>query len=181
MEQFRRFEAPAMEFMSGPTVPTDSEWKSSGEAIVMVNSKVFPTAPSRYDAAYYRTHDPLGYIAPSVASQAYSNALPMLTPGAPFLPPHLGGGKRGTYSSMYAPSYASQQAPSQSGDTASIAGGMAPSSIGPNQWDRLKRRTSAGSVTAASDAFDYKTMQDDASTTYAPTGYAQSQAGYTDY
>jgi hypothetical protein len=25
MEQFRRFEAPAMEFMSGPTVPSDSK------------------------------------------------------------------------------------------------------------------------------------------------------------
>jgi hypothetical protein len=82
---------------------------------------------------------------------------------------------------MYAPSYASQQAPSQSGDTASIAGGVAPSSIMPNQWDRLKRRTSVGSIAATSDALDYKTMQDDTSTSYTPTSYAQSQAGYTDY
>jgi regulator of nonsense transcripts 1 len=143
--------------------------------------------PSRYDAAYYRTHDPVGYIpsdAQSVVSQAYSSTLPMFTPGAPFLPPHLGGtGKRGGTYSTYAQSYVSQQALSQSGDTASMVGGIAPSergSIMSTQWDRLKRRTSAGSLTA-SDAPDYKTMNDDASTSYAPTTYAQSQAGYTEY
>lgn len=101
----------------------------------------------------------------------------MFSAGAPFLPPHL---KKATYSS-YAQSYASQQAPSHSGDTASIAGGIAPSIVS-TQYHRLERRTSAGSLAAASDAPEYKTtMQDDSSTSYTATNYAQSQAGYTDY
>lgn len=187
MEQFKRFEAPAMEFLSGPTVATEGKSITAASCLSPASDFIplcVAPSPSRYDAAYYRTHDPIGYIPPdarSVVSQAYSSSLPMFQAGAPFLPPHLGGaGKRGTYSA-YAQSYASQQALSQAGDTASIAGAPSErSSIMSSQWDRLKRRTSAGSI-SNSDTGDYKTTNDDASTSYAPTSYAQSQAGYTDY
>lgn len=76
MEPFRRFEAPGSEFADGSGFPPEF------------------AAPSRYDTAFARTHDPIGYIpsdARSVVSQAYSSTLPVFPPGAPFLPPHLGG------------------------------------------------------------------------------------------
>lgn len=106
MEQFKRFETPSHDMMANGSQP----------------EQAVPAAQRQFDANFYRSHDPLGYVpsdARSVVSQAYSS-VPLFANGAgPFLPPHLGGGgKKGTYSS-YASSIISQQELSHRSDAAS--------------------------------------------------------------
>ena len=143
--------------------------------------------PSRFDASFYRTHDPLGYIpsdVQSLKSQAtYSSGLPMFTgTNGPFgqsLQRTAGGAKRSTYGS-YASSIISQDAgPSSVADTGSVAA----SSMAYSQSDRLRRRLSASSLAGASDlgslsTFDYKS-QDDAGDDDVKSQYAGTQSGVT--
>ncbi|ORX40933.1 hypothetical protein BD324DRAFT_612591 [Kockovaella imperatae] len=138
----------------------------------MDKGRVPGPAPSRFDA-YYRTHDLHGHVPPdaqSVISQAVTS-FPM---------------PKGKNYTGYASSVISQQP----GETASVAGGPAPS-IAFSQFDRLpheantdskaRRRLSFGSIapsdapTASMYAFGYKAGDDDAQS------IAPSQAGMTEF
>lgn len=163
--------------------------------------------PSRFDASFYRTHDPLGYIpsdVQSLRSQAtYSSGLPSFaaTTGGPFMPniPRggaNGGAKRSVYGG-YASSIISQDIglggvdsrSSVAGDGASVLGGVAPSvsaasSIAYSQADRLRRRGSLSSVAGASDMgslsqFDYKSQDDTADLDDMKSQYTGTQSGVT--
>lgn len=164
LDPFKRRDAPASEYLSrhepSATVP--------------------PPAANRFDPAYYRTHEPVSFVAPdaqSIASQAITNNVPIL-PGSAFAR------GRPTYGG-YASSIASQQPI----DTASLAG---QSSIGYSQFDRLdghsgdqvrprQRRLSAGSLapsdapTASMYGYNYKAGDDDT------RSVVTSQAGVTDF
>jgi len=140
-------------------------------------------APSRFDPAYYRTHDTISFVPPdaqSVVSQAVTNNLPIFGGGAPF------GGKNKMSYSGYASSVISQQ-PAESEMS------NQPRNIGFSQYDRLnatadavpakpRRRLSGGSLapsdapTASMYAFGYKAGYDDDAQSIAP-----SQAGVTDF
>ncbi|KAJ4478469.1 AAA domain-containing protein [Lentinula aciculospora] len=75
MDQFRRHEINARDYISGQGGGLTSDGRRSG-------------TPSRFDASFYRTHDALGYISSdvqSLRSQAtYSSGLPMFTATGPF-------------------------------------------------------------------------------------------------
>ncbi|KAF8495310.1 ATP dependent helicase [Gautieria morchelliformis] len=179
MDQFRRHEVNAKEALSTSGF---LDGRRSG-------------TPSRFDASFYRTHDPLGYIpsdVQSLKSQAtYSSGLPMFTgSNGPFgqgLQRTSSGTKRSTYGS-YASSIVSQDAgPSSITDAASIAGSAVPSerasSMAYSQSDRLRRRLSYSSLAGASDlgslsTFDYKS-QDDAVDDDVKSQYAGTQSGVT--
>ena len=175
MDQFRRHETPAKDFLVGGRSGT----------------------PSRFDASFYRTHDALSFIpsdVQSLRSQAtYSSGLPMFTSGGPFgpgIPRGVNGAKRSTYGS-YASSIISQDAgPSSSvTDNSSVIG----SAVGPSernmgmaysQSDRLRRRTSFSSVAGASDAgslsqYDYKSQDEAADMDDMKSQYAGTQSGVT--
>lgn len=132
--------------------------------------------PSRFDASFYRTHDPLGYIpsdVQSLRSQAtYSSGLPIFTgTSGPFgqaMTRSSNGQKRSVYGG-YASSIISQDVgPSSSIDTGSVLGGGISgraSSVAYSQSDRLRRRNSFSSMAGTSDLgsisqFDYKSQDD---------------------
>lgn len=137
--------------------------------------------PSRFDPAYYRTHDTISYAPPdaqSVVSQAVTQSFPLSA-----FP-----GKKMSYTG-YASSVISQQPPE------SIAPGAAPmssraSSIAYSQYDRLpapppekklgmgRRKLSIGSITPsdAVSSYGYKAGADDDARSIAP-----SQAGVTEF
>jgi regulator of nonsense transcripts 1 len=175
MDQFRRHETVAKDFMTGGRSGT----------------------PSRFDASFYRTHDALGYIpsdVQSLRSQAtYSSGLPMFTATGAFsvgVPRGANGAKRSTYGS-YASSIISQDAgPSGSiTDNSSVIG----SAVGPSernmamaysQSDRLRRRSSFSSVAGASDMgsmsqYDYKSQDEAVDMDDMKSQYAGTQAGVT--
>jgi regulator of nonsense transcripts 1 len=177
MDQFRRHETPAKDYMT------------SGQS----------GTPSRFDASFYRTHDALSFIpsdVQSLRSQAtYSSGLPMFTTGGPFGPGAsrgVNGAKRSAYGS-YASSIISQDAgPSGSiTDNSSVVG----SAVGPSernmgmaysQSDRLRRRTSFSSVAGASDMgslsqYDYKSQDEAADMDDMKSQYAGTQSGVTVY
>lgn len=149
--------------------------------------------PSRFDASFYRTHDPLGYIpsdVQSLRSQAtYSSGLPSFAASSgPFGQARSSGGqKRSTYGG-YASSIISQDiGPSSVADTGSVVGGVAPSdrasSIAYSQSDRLRRRGSLSSMAGISDMgslsqFDYKS-QDDTIDDDMKSQYTGPQTGVT--
>ncbi|KAK4689260.1 regulator of nonsense transcripts 1, partial [Tremellales sp. Uapishka_1] len=160
MDPYRRFETPAGEYMDKARVP--------------------PPAPSRFDPAFYRTHDPVSYIPSSDAQSVVSQAFPL----APF-------GKGKTYTG-YASSVISQQ-PDMNGSAApSIASsqydrlppmngnGIANGIGNGNGQDRHRRRLSIGSVTPSDTAsasmygYGYKGEEDAIS-------IAPSQSGVTDF
>lgn len=186
LDPFRRFETPANDYLDKP-------------------GRAPAPAPSRFDAAYYRTHDTITYVPPdaqSVVSQALTQSFPLSA--QPF--PGAGGGKKMTYSG-YASSVISQQ-PAES-TTGSLAPGhaLAPmssraSSIAYSQYDRLPpgpavgggfgglgdkkqmglggpRKLSIGSIApsdaVSSYAYGYKAGDDDTQS------IAPSQAGVTDF
>jgi regulator of nonsense transcripts 1 len=163
LDPFRRHESAANEYLNRGRVPGP--------------------APSRFDPAYYRTHDTTSFVPPdaeSVISQAVTSSFPVFPNGGA-----LGKGK--TYTG-----YASSVISQQPGDAASVTdGGLAPptraSSIAFSQYDRLpneeskgRRRLSIGSM-APSDAptasmyHGYKAGDDDAQS------IAPSQAGMTEF
>jgi regulator of nonsense transcripts 1 len=168
MEQFKRHETAAREYLNG---------SSSGNT-------------TRFDASFYRTHDALGYIPSdmqSVRSQAtYSSGLPTFTSSGPFGAQRgPGGAKRSTYSS-YASSVVSQDVGNSGSiaDTGSVIDGG--SSIAYNQSDRLRRRGSFGSssVAGASDLgsisqYDYKSQDDSTDLDDLKSQYAGTQSGVT--
>lgn len=166
LDPFKRRESPASEYMTRGEGPSGT---------------VPPPSANRFDPAYYRTHDPVSFVAPdaqSVVSQAITNNMPIL-PGSAFA--------RGKPAySGYASSIVSQQPT----ETASLADR---STIGYSQYDRLnghpaemprpRRRLSAGSL-APSDAptasmykYSYKAGDDISDTQSVVT----SQAGVTDF
>ncbi|RXK41944.1 ATP-dependent helicase [Tremella mesenterica] len=171
MDPFRRREVSANEYLNRGLVASPSA--------------------GRFDAGYYRTHDPLALSGLSVppAPDAQSVISQALT-SFPVFP----GGKK-SYTG-YAASIVSQQLPD---DTASMLNGAAGAPlngignrVGSSQFDRLptgpvpvpggpKRRLSIGSM-APSDAptasmynYAYKTGEDD------ERSVAPSQAGYTEF
>ena len=114
--------------------------------------------PSRFDASFYRIHDPLGYIpsdVQSIRSQAtYSSGLPMFAatsgPFGPDIQRSVTGQKRSMYGG-YACSIISQDIGASSvADTGSVIGGVAlserASSVAYSQSDRLRRRGSISSM-----------------------------------
>ena len=162
LDPFRRHETAANEYLDRGRVPGP--------------------APSRFDPAYYRTHDTTSFVPPdaqSVVSQAVS-AFPLFPNGA-------GLGTKGRTYTGYASSVISQQP----GDAASAAvGGLAAptrASIAFSQYDRLpngdskaRRRLSAGSAVmseapTASIYYGYKAGDDDAQS------IAPSQSGVTEF
>ena len=160
----------------------------------LLNSGGRSGTPSRFDASFYRTHDPLGYIpsdVQSLRSQAtYSSGLPMFAAaGGPFsqVPRSSGGQKRSTYGG-YASSIISQDVGQSIGDSSSVIGGVAPSehgsSIAYSQSDRLRRRGSLSSMAGASDMgslsqFDYKSQDDSADLDDMKSQYTGTQSGVT--
>lgn len=178
MDAFRRHEVNAKDLLG-----VTNGYTGSGD------SRMSGT-PSRFDANFYRTHDPLGYIpsdAQSLKSQAtYSSGLPMFAGmNGPFgqgMHRPSTGAKRSAYGS-YASSVISQDAGGN--DTSSvIAPSERTSSVAYSQSDRLHRRLSySSSVAGASDfagltsasQYEYKSQADDAGdmddmkSQYAPT------------
>lgn len=136
--------------------------------------------PSRFDSAFFRTHDAIGSIpsdAQSVRSQAtYSSGLPTFSQAGSSYP---NGVKRGA--SSYASSTFSQDLLSHTDsqsvrdDASSVAGGA--SSIAFSQADRLRRNSL--SLSDAVSSFDYKSQRDDDDD--RSTTYTTSQAGMTEY
>ncbi|KIK06143.1 hypothetical protein K443DRAFT_310205 [Laccaria amethystina LaAM-08-1] len=180
MEQFRRHETNARDYLPGSNGPmlSDPLGRRSG-------------TPSRFDASFYRTHDALGYIpsdVQSLRSQAtYSSGLPMFSAPGPFgpgIPRGVNGGKRSTYS--YASSIVSQDVGPSITDNSSVIGGGSSVNIAYSQSDRLRRRTSFGSasVTGASDLgslsqYDYKSQDDVGDLDDMKSQYAGTQSGVT--
>ncbi|KAG6880235.1 hypothetical protein C0992_003001 [Termitomyces sp. T32_za158] len=177
MEQFRRHETIARDYLNPANMMNDPTARRSG-------------TPSRFDASFYRTHDAMGYIPSdlqSVRSQAtYSSGLPMFNVPGPFnagIPRGVNGTKRSTYS--YASSIVSQDVGPSVTDNNSVVGG---SSINMtySQSDRLRRRSSFGSssVTGASDLgsisqYDYKSQDDATDLDDVKSQYAGTQSGMT--
>lgn len=153
-------------------------------------------APSRFDPAYYRTHDAISYVpadAQSVVSQALTQSFPLAAHPYPGAGP---GGRKSTYTG-YASSVISQQ-PADGGAADPLGTGhaLAPmssraSSIAYSQFDRLppgpaldkkpaglgQRRLSIGSITPsdAVSSYGYKAGDDDTQS------IAPSQAGVTEF
>lgn len=163
VDQYRRHDTSAREYLNNATT-------SSG-------------TPSRFDASFYRTHDPLNYIpsdVQSLRSQAtYASGLPLFNASGPF---NAGGvSKRSVYGS-YAPSIVSQGG---AGDSGSVIGGVS-DRVGYAQSDRLRRRGSFGSVAGASEVgsllssgFDYKSQDEAADMDDMKSQYAATQSGVT--
>lgn len=172
MDQFRRHETSARDYISGggpaPGMMSDSQWLSA-VAINLFSQRVLGRrsgTPSRFDASFYRTHDPMGYIpsdAQSLRSQAtYASGMPVFTPGMGM---GMGRGK-----SSYASSIISQDAGAGSSVMAgSVVGGpISTGSLAYSQSDRIRSRSpngsEAGSLALSSQYGDYKSQgQDDAS------------------
>ncbi|KAI0053930.1 P-loop containing nucleoside triphosphate hydrolase protein [Auriscalpium vulgare] len=145
------------------------------------NVPVNSGTPSRFDASFYRTHDPLNYIpsdVQSLRSQAtYSSGLPVFSASGPFgaSVPRGAGAKRSTYS--YASSIISQDGPVDSGS--SIIGGPS-DRVAYSHSDRLRRRPSFGSeVGSLSSGFDYKSQDEAADMDDMKSQYAATQSGVT--
>lgn len=160
MEQFRRFETPASELMTGSSTPMETQ---------------VPAAASRFDASFYATHDPVGWVPPdarSVVSQAYSSAFPIFSAGqGPFVPPHLAAGKRNTTYSAYAQSVISQNVPES--DSSSV---IAPSERGVSYPHAARLdRGDLGSEYGGNSIYDYK------STAGGSQFDAQSESGVTEF
>jgi regulator of nonsense transcripts 1 len=160
--------------------------------------------PSRFDAAFYRAHDPLAYISPdpqSVKSQGtYSSGLPDFAAASGSFAhgsfnqngQRTNGTKRAGFSG-YASSVISQDLGASSIDTNSIIGAStAPSersatNIAYSQSDRQRRRLSQSSFAAVSDlgshlsASDYKSQEDGGDLDELRTQLAQSQLGCTEF
>ncbi|KAI0277721.1 ATP dependent helicase [Russula aff. rugulosa BPL654] len=163
IDQYRRHDTSAREYLG--------------------NTSTNSGTPSRFDASFYRTHDPLNYIpsdVQSLRSQAtYSSGLPVFNSNGPF---NAGGvSKRSAYGS-YAPSIVSQGG---AGDTGSVIGD-ASERVGYSQSDRLRRRGSFGSVAGASEVgsllssgFDYKSQDEAADMDDMKSQYAGTQSGVT--
>lgn len=190
MEQFRRHEVTAKEAMS-PAGFSDSEYRFSFLPIINIVPGRRSGTPSRFDASFYRTHDPLGYIpsdVQSLRSQAtYSSGLPMFAGGnGPFsqnVQRSSGAPKRSTYGS-YASSIISQDIGNAT-ETGSVAGSVVTSermgSMAYSQSDRLRRRLSYSSLAGGSDlgsSFDYKS-QEDTGDDDVKSQYAGTQSGLT--
>lgn len=177
MDQYRRHDTSAREYLNGgnPNAPM-----SSG-------------SPSRFDASFYRTHDALNYIPSDLRSQAtYSSGLPIFGTTGPFssnMSVQSGrggpsGAKRSAYGS-YASSIISQDGPVDSGSS------VVPSvseRVAYSQSDRLRRRTSFGSVGGQSEmsslisgatGFDYKSQDEAVDMDDMKSQYAGTQSGVT--
>lgn len=150
-------------------------------------------APSRFDASFYRTHDPLAYIPSDVQSvkstYSTSSGIPLFSSHpstGPFS--QAASGRKGNQSySSYASSIVSQDVAGAS-DASSIAdstitggiSGVTPSersSIAFSQSDRLRRRLSLTSLAPSDLGSMYKSdagHDDDGRSQYS---VAQSQAG----
>ena len=117
MDQFRRHEVNAREALGSSGFLDGMIVRPISYCIDAVCKGRRSGTPSRFDASFYRTHDPLGYIpsdVQSLKSQAtYSSGLPMFTgTNGPFgqgLQRTSSGTKRSTYGS-YASSIVSQDA-----------------------------------------------------------------------
>ena len=178
LDQFRRHEINAREALGGLN-GIMGDGRRSG-------------TPSRFDASFYRTHDPLAYISSdtqSLRSQAtYTSGLPSFAmTGSPYgaaMQRSGAGTKRNAYGS-YASSVISQDVGATGlNDASSIVDGVAPSergsSVAYSQSDRLRRRPSLSSVAGASDIgsvsqFEYKSQEDasdldDMKSQYAASG-----------
>ncbi|EJD53198.1 ATP dependent helicase [Auricularia subglabra TFB-10046 SS5] len=181
MEQFRRHEVSAKEVMLSPTIGfTEPADRRSG-------------TPSRFDASFYKTHDPLGYIPSdvrSLKSQAtYSSGLPSFTTSTagPF-GAAAPGTKRGAFGS-YASSIVSQDpSAGPATDNGSVAGSAVPAErtgqVAFSQSDRINRRMSVSSATGLSDlgtisTVDYKSQDDAADLDDVKSQYGGTQAGVT--
>ncbi|CAK9780109.1 unnamed protein product [Cutaneotrichosporon oleaginosum] len=174
MNQYRRFETPANEYIE----------KAQRNVAAAAQ-------PSRFDPAYYRTHDTISYVSPD-AQSVVSQAFPLSA---------IGGGKKMSYTG-YASSVISQQPAESTVDSTHALAPMSSraSSIAFSQYDRLPpgpalnsgnlgaigdkkglgpRKLSIGSVTPSdaisSYAFGYKAGDDDTQS------IAPSQAGVTDF
>ncbi len=165
IDQYRRHDTSAREYLG--------------------NTATNSGTPSRFDASFYRTHDPLNYIpsdVQSLRSQAtYSSGLPVFNSSGPF---NAGGvSKRSAYGS-YAPSIVSQGG---AGDSGSVIGDTSERvGVGYSQSDRLRRRGSFGSVAGASEVgsllssgFDYKSQDEAADMDDMKSQYAGTQSGVT--
>jgi regulator of nonsense transcripts 1 len=196
LDPYRRFETPANEFME------KSECCFWFLLLTTDTRNPAPT-PSRFDAAYYRTHDTLTTFVPadaqSVVSQAMTQSFPMGFPG----------GKKMSSYTGYASSVISQQPTESPVDGLHPGHALAPmssraSSIAYSQYDRLPagpsiaglgalgalnaandknrpgigvRKLSIGSITPsdAVSSYAYKAGDDDAQS------IAPSQAGVTEF
>lgn len=185
MESFRRFEPPA------------NDYAEKGE-LRLLPHKLTPAtrggpAPSRFDPAYYRTHDAISYVpadAQSVVSQALTQSFPLAAHPYPGAVP-----RKSTYTG-YASSVISQQPADPTADPLGTGHALAPmssraSSIAYSQFDRLppgpaldkkpaglgQRRLSIGSITPsdAVSSYGYKAGDDDTQS------IAPSQAGVTEF
>ncbi|TFK72708.1 hypothetical protein BDN72DRAFT_293774 [Pluteus cervinus] len=183
MDQFRRHETSARDFLSGAPaagVMSDPLSRRSG-------------TPSRFDASFYRTHDALGYIpsdVQSLRSQAtYSSGLPMFGATGPFGPGMQRGAAGGKRAYSYASSVVSQDAGPAGTDSGSVIGTgdrASAVSVAYSQSDRLRRRPSFGSasVTGQSDLgslsqYDYKSQDDANDMDDMKSQYAGTQSGVT--
>lgn len=167
MDQFRRHETTAKDFLASGRSGT----------------------PSRFDASFYRTHDALGYIpsdVQSLRSQAtYSSGLPVFAATGPFgpgIPRGANGAKRSTYGS-YASSIISQDA-GPSGSIADNSSVISSAGQAFSQADRLRRRTSFSSVAGTSDIgslsqYDYKSQDEAIDMDDMKSQYAGTQSGVT--
>lgn len=195
LDQFRRHEVNAKEVFSTAGFADGRCFTMMWSLININNIPSFPGrrsgTPSRFDASFYRTHDPLGYIpsdVQSLRSQAtYSSGLPMFAGGSgPFnqtIPRSSGAPKRNTYGS-YASSIISQDAGNMT-ETGSVAGSAIASermgSMAYSQSDRLRRRLSYSSLAGGSDlgsSFDYKSHEDMGDDD-VKSQYAGTQSGLT--
>ena len=170
IDQYRRHDTSAREYLNN-----NNNAPSSG-------------TPSRFDASFYRTHDPLNYIpsdVQSLRSQAtYASGLPVFTASGPF---NAGGvSKRSAYGGSYAPSIVSQGGAGDSGSVIGVGGGGVSERVGYAQSDRLRRRGSFGSVAGASEVgsllssgFDYKSQDEAADMDDMKSQYAATQSGVT--
>lgn len=182
-----RFEHSARDVLNGTAGNGDGE-SCSNDCEMNAELTLVPFAarggngvPSRFDSAFFRTHDAIGSIpsdAQSVRSQAtYSSGLPTFSQAGSSYP---NGVKRGA--SSYASSTFSQDLLSHTDsqsvrdDASSVAGGGA-SSIAFSQADRLRRNSL--SLSDAVSSFDYKSQRDDDDD--RSTTYTTSQAGTTEY
>lgn len=138
LDPFRRFETPANEY-------SEKGGETSSFANLTAERNTAP-APSRFDAAYYRTHDTIAFVPPdaqSVVSQAVTQSFPLSAMGFPG-----GAGKKMSYTG-YASSVISQQPADMTGDGLHPGHALAPmssraSSIAYSQYDRLPAGPSMG-------------------------------------
>src|SRR5258708_38513321 len=158
--------------------------------------------PSRFDASFFRAHDPLSYIPAdhqALKSQSsYTSGLPAFAatsgPFSQTVQRANGSAKHGQYTNPgYAGSIISQdpRAPSTIETSSILGSSVAPSergghinNIAYSQSDRLRRRLSFSSLAGVSDlgsvsAVDYKSQDDSADLDALRSQYSHSQAGLT--